>query len=151
MKSPLPCCDWAVVNNASTGPSSCSSADSPPDAALLRGMPVGALAAAGALFIDAMSNGSSAIGLGLVVIGADVPGPVVIGVVLIGATPLPAGNVWMPVAPAPCGIITVTPESSGRVCACEVPLLMPAAERLAVTRSLLDTRVLESTTGMLPR
>ncbi|MNE75970.1 hypothetical protein D3C80_1721750 [compost metagenome] len=70
---------------------------------------------------------------------------------LIGAAPLAAGNVWMPEAPAPCGIITVTPESSGSVCACEVPLFMPAAERLAVTRSLLETRVLESTTGILPR
>lgn len=75
-----------------------------------------------------MSKGSSAIGLGLVVIGAELTGPVligpgVIGEVLIGAAPLDAGNVWMPEAPAPCGIITVTPESSGSVCAWAVPAL----------------------------
>ncbi|MNN69583.1 hypothetical protein D3C81_1853790 [compost metagenome] len=133
MKSPLPCWVFAVVSSASTGPSSCSSADRPPAAALLRGIPVGALVVCGALFIAAMSKGSSAIGLGLVVIGAEVTGPVVIGPgvigpgvigeVLIGAAPLAAGNVWMLEAPAPCGIITVTPESSGSVCACAVPVL----------------------------
>ena len=67
-------------------------------------------------------------------------------------SPVPAGKAWMGAAPAPCGITTVTPESSGRDCAWLVPPLgWRATLRLLAIRSLFDTRVLESTTGILPR
>jgi hypothetical protein len=90
------------------------------------------------LFTGALSN------------GAELVGPGVIGPVLIGAAAVEAGKVWIGAAPAPCGTITVTPESWGTAWALRVPVLT-AAPRLAVTRSLLDTRVLESTTGIEPR
>jgi hypothetical protein len=48
--------------------------------------------------------------------------------------------------------MTITPVSVGIDWACAVPRLTEAAGvRVAWTRSLLDTRVLESTTGIEPR